>query len=204
MQLDDHRGQLVGHAQAVREQHGLAELGLERLRAFALAVDRGVDQTGRDGVDPDADRRQVAGDRQGHADDAALGRRVRRLADLAVERRDAGHVDDGAALTGVGGSLRLIGVAAMRMQSKVPIRLIVDHLLVQTRGRAPTSNSPSLPMVRCAQPMPAELTSARSGPRSAAVLTASMICSVLVTSTVTKTPPISLARASPFPPEGRR
>ena len=42
--------------------------------------------------------RQVAGDRQGHADDAALGRRVGGLADLAVERGDRRGVDDDAAL----------------------------------------------------------------------------------------------------------
>ena len=38
-------------------------------------------------------------------------------------------------------------------------------------------------MVRWAQPMPAELTSARSGAISAAASTAAAICSVLVTST---------------------
>ena len=48
----------------------------------------------------DADQlaREVAGDRQGHADHAALGRRVGGLADLAVERRDRRGVDDDAAL----------------------------------------------------------------------------------------------------------
>ncbi len=86
----------------MREQHGLAELGLERLRCLAFAVDRGVDQAGGHGIDADARGRQVARDRQGQADDAALGRGVGRLADLAVEGSDAGHVDDGAALAGVG------------------------------------------------------------------------------------------------------
>ena len=46
-------------------------------------------------------------------------------------------------------------------------------------------------MVRWAQPMPAELTTARSGAISAAALTAAVIWSVLVTSTWAKTPPIS-------------
>ena len=47
-------------------------------------------------------------------------------------------------------------------------------------------------MVRWAQPMPAELTTARSGAISAAASTAALICSVLVTSTWAKTPPISV------------
>src|SRR4029079_16328213 len=45
---------------------------------------------------------RVAWDRQGHPDDAPFGRGVRRLPDLAVERRDAGQVDDRAALAGGG------------------------------------------------------------------------------------------------------
>ena len=79
-------------------------------------------------------------------------------------------------------SLRLIAVAASRMQLKVPIRLIASTFLYASRLCA-ESNSPSLPMVRWAQPTPAEFTNARSGPRSVAVLTASMIWSVSVTST---------------------
>ena len=46
-------------------------------------------------------------------------------------------------------------------------------------------------MVRCAQPMPALLTTARSGAISAAALTAAVIWSVSVTSTWANTPPIS-------------
>ncbi|MCY1534263.1 hypothetical protein D9M68_696270 [compost metagenome] len=42
--------------------------------------------------------RQFAGDRQGHADHAVLRRRVGGLADLPVERRHRGGVDDHAAL----------------------------------------------------------------------------------------------------------
>ena len=38
--------------------------GLERLTFGALAVDRGVDEPGSDGVHPHADRGQVAGDRR--------------------------------------------------------------------------------------------------------------------------------------------
>ena len=64
-----------------------------------MAVDRGVDQTGGDGVDAHADRSQVAGDGQGHPNHAALRCRVRSLPDLAIERGDRGDVDDGPTLT---------------------------------------------------------------------------------------------------------
>ena len=43
---------------------------------------------------------QLAGDGQGHADDAALGRRIRCLADLTFEGGHARGVDDHAAVTG--------------------------------------------------------------------------------------------------------
>ena len=49
----------------------------------------------------------------------------------------------------------------------MPIRLIAMTFLKASRSCA-ESNSPSRPMVRCAQPMPAELTSTRSGPSSSA------------------------------------
>ena len=70
---------------------------LERFALLALAVDRGVDQARGDRVDANADSRKVTGDRQGHADDAALRGRVGALSDLAVERGGGRHVDDGAA-----------------------------------------------------------------------------------------------------------
>src|SRR3954471_13815454 len=95
------------------------------------------------------------------------------------------------------GSLRLIAVAARRTTSKVPIRLI-EITRVKAARSAAESNSPSRPMGRCAHPMPAELTTARSGAISAAALTAALIWSVLVTSTWAKTPPISAASASPL------
>ena len=95
------------------------------------------------------------------------------------------------------GSVREIAVPTRRMQSKVPIRLIAMTLENAARSAA-EANSPSRPTVRCAQPMPAELTSTRTGPSSSAWAIADSICSVLVTSTGAKTPPISLARASPF------
>jgi hypothetical protein len=86
----------------MREQHRLGQLGFESLGGFTFPVDRSVDQSGRDGVHADTRRRQVAGDRQGQTHDATLGGRVGGLADLAVEGRDAGDVDDRAALACVG------------------------------------------------------------------------------------------------------
>ena len=46
--------------------------------------------------------------------------------------------------------------------SKVPMRLIAMTFVYAARSCA-ESKSPSRPIVRCAQPMPAELTTARSG-----------------------------------------
>lgn len=62
-QLDHHRRQLIGFAEPVREQHRLAELGLEGLRCLALPVDRGVDQTGATVFTriPTADRSRATG-----------------------------------------------------------------------------------------------------------------------------------------------
>src|SRR5215213_9386747 len=60
---------------------------------------RGVLNRARcDGDDPDAVLGEVAGDREGHADDPTLAGGVGGLADLAVERRDARGVDDDPAL----------------------------------------------------------------------------------------------------------
>ena len=72
--------------------------------------------------------RQVARDRQRHADDAALGRRVGGLTDLAVERRDRRGVDDDATLSSPIGSVLAIRSAASRSTLKVPTKLMPDHL----------------------------------------------------------------------------
>ncbi len=56
------------------------------------------------------------------------------------------------------GSFCDMAVAARRMQLKVPIRLISTTFLNTSRSWA-EPYSPSLPMVRVAQPMPAQLTS---------------------------------------------
>ena len=63
-----------------------------------VAEQRRVEQAGRDRHHPDLQPGQVAGDRQRHADDAALGRGVGRLADLPLERGDRRRVDDHAPL----------------------------------------------------------------------------------------------------------
>ncbi len=72
----------------------------------------------------------------------------------------------------------LIAVPARRMQSKLPIRLMAMTFLNASRFAA-ESYEPSLPTVRCAQPMPAELTSTRTGPIDFAISTASTMSSVL-------------------------
>src|ERR687897_1282844 len=97
-QLDGHARELVGGAEALGEEHVALELLLELLAGLALAVDRRVDEAGRDAVHPDSDRGQVAGDRQRDADHAALRRRVARLADLAVEGSHGGDRHDRAPL----------------------------------------------------------------------------------------------------------
>ena len=134
---------------------------------------------------------QVAGDRQGHADDAALGGGVRRLADLAVERRDAGEVHDRAALAVGSGSSLLISVAASRIASKVPIRLIA--ITFGERAEVVGGVELAVPADGALGPADAgRVDQVRSGPSSAAALrTAALICSVSVTSTETNAPPIS-------------
>ena len=97
---DDHvlrqEAVLVGVAQTRGVRHLLAQ---RLLRLFGQRAQQwGLEQAGGDGADADQLTRQVAGDRQGHADDTALGRRVRCLADLTVERRHRGRVDDDALL----------------------------------------------------------------------------------------------------------
>ena len=83
------------------------------------------------------------------------------------------------------------------MQSNVPIRLMAMTFLNASRLAA-ESYVPSLPTVRCAQPMPAELTSTRTGPIDLAISTALMMSSVLVTSTLANAPPISSASSLPL------
>src|SRR6266566_1753566 len=90
------RGVLRGAAQSRRMGHLVAQ----RLDLLLGQVreQRRVEQAGRDRHHPNLQPGQVAGDRQRHADDAALGRGVGGLADLAIERRDRRGVHDHAPL----------------------------------------------------------------------------------------------------------
>ena len=88
-------------------------------------------------------------------------------------------------------------MAASRMQLKVPMRLISITRRYWSRLCA-DAYSPSRPMVRVAQPMPAQFTSDFSGAISTAASTAVITCSGLVTSVCTNRPPISLARGTPL------
>ena len=54
-ELDHHEGEFFAVAEALGEEHRLAEVGLELVGLFALSVDGGVDEAGGDGVDADAD-----------------------------------------------------------------------------------------------------------------------------------------------------
>ncbi len=87
-ELDGHRGELVGGAEAVGEEHVALEVRLEGLRGVTLPVDGGVDEPGGDAVDSNADDGEVARHRVDHADHAALGGGVADLPDLALETGD--------------------------------------------------------------------------------------------------------------------
>ena len=123
------------------------------------------------------DGRQVAGDREGHADHAALGRRVAGLPDLAVERRDRGDGDDGAPLAvGQGLGLRHGGGGDADAVERAD-QVDVDDLLedVEVVGRL------VLAVLADGAGGPADagaVTSARSGPISLAASTAAMTWSV--------------------------
>ena len=89
-------GVLVRAAEARR----VRDRGAERLARllWQRAQQRRLEEARRDRADADRGAREVARGRQRHGDDAALGRRVGDLADLAVERRDRRGVDDHSAL----------------------------------------------------------------------------------------------------------
>ena len=126
-------------ARARRVRHLLPERRLRLVRQ--PGHHRRLEEAGRDRHDPDSSFGEVAGDRQGHADDAALRRRVRRLADLPVERGDGRGVDDDAALASparrAGSRDRLvaaIAAAASRITLNVPMRLTPDRALERSSG----------------------------------------------------------------------
>src|SRR6476620_4135637 len=89
-------GELRRLAEARREWN---RRGQRLLHGIRHAVDhRCPEDTRRDRHDPDAESRKLARHRQGHADDAGFGCRIRGLADLAFVRGDGCGVDDHAAL----------------------------------------------------------------------------------------------------------
>src|SRR5882757_3264136 len=59
---------------------------------------RSKEQARRDRHHANGKLGQIAGDRQGHSDDAAFGRGIRRLSDLTVEGSNTGGVDNDATL----------------------------------------------------------------------------------------------------------
>src|SRR5262245_62432795 len=84
--LDDvarQRRELVGAPEQLGERHRGGEA---LLRLFRQREQHGcVEYAGRNGVDADAELRELARGRQGERGDAALRGRVRRLPDLALE-----------------------------------------------------------------------------------------------------------------------
>ena len=122
--------------------------------------------------------REVARDRQRHADDAALRGRVGGLADLAVEGGDRGGVDDHAALAVARARSSPSRRPRARITLNVPIRLTSIDLpeqLERVRRAVP-------PSVRSAQPTPAQLTHTRRSPPAAAWAIAASTCASWVTS----------------------
>ena len=96
--LDDALGQLgvLGRAaHPLGEGHLRTPVLLELVGS--LAVGGRVDGARRDGIHPDAQRRQVPRGDERHAEHAALGRRVGELTDLAFVPGDRCGVDDRAA-----------------------------------------------------------------------------------------------------------
>src|SRR6266545_2263082 len=97
-------------------------------------------------------------------------------------------------LSASAGSVWAIAAAPIRIRLKVPIRLMSMTLRYDARS----CGVPSRPTVRAAQPMPAQLTTVRSGaPVPAAASTAAVTESSSATSVFTNRPPVSAATAWP-------
>ena len=90
------------------------------------------------------------------------------------------------------GAFFAIASAARRIMLKLPIRLIW-----MTLANRPSACAPSLPTVRAAGAMPAQLTRPKSAPIDSACATTARPSSSLETSQRTKAPPISSATAWP-------
>src|ERR1700744_3609129 len=93
-----HEGAVFGRpAHPLGEGDLRAPIGLELVAC--LAISGSQECAGGDGDDAYAERGQVASGDQCHADDAALGRRVGQLSDLALVGGDRRGIDDDAART---------------------------------------------------------------------------------------------------------
>ena len=88
--------ELGGIAEAARARHRGPELLLHLF--WEAHEERGEEEAGRNGVDPDAFLGEVTRERKRHPDDRSLRRGVCHLAALPIERRDARGVDDDTAL----------------------------------------------------------------------------------------------------------
>jgi hypothetical protein len=113
----------------------------------------GVEEAWGDGGDPDAGAGELAGQGQRHGDDAALGRGVGGLPDLAVEGGHAGGVDYNAAPPLLVGLVPTIAAAASRITLKVPTRFTWITFVNESSGWGP-----SLPTAFSAMATPAQLT----------------------------------------------
>src|SRR3954447_23549713 len=89
-------------------------------------------------------------------------------------------------------SLSTIAATASRITLNVPIRLTRT-----TFSNASSGRTPCLPSTRPGVPMPAQLTTIRTGACAVAVCTACCTPASSVTSSPAKLPPISFARSSP-------
>jgi hypothetical protein len=122
---------------------------------------RRLENAGRDRHDADAVAGKLAGDRQGHADNPALGGGIGGLADLPVEGGNRGRVDDDAALAFRIRLLFWIAAAASRIMLKVPTRLMPT-----VRAKLSSRCGPSRPITFSAGATPAQLTRPRRPPKA--------------------------------------
>lgn len=88
-------GELVG-LRVAAERGAARHQGAELLVAHQRRGELRLHQPRRDGVDADAGRAQLGGQRLGHRDDRRLGHAVHALHRRRAQARHAGHVDDGA------------------------------------------------------------------------------------------------------------
>ena len=130
---EDLRGDAVGgvgqqehrHRRDLGRRHllGALEPRLLRVGVGRNGADHARPGEGRDAVGADVERRHVERDRARQADDAHLGRRVVRLAEIADQARGRGEVHEGARLL----LLEVVGGGAADVERAVQMH--VDHHL---------------------------------------------------------------------------